>query len=503
MKTPVSEKGKTMSRFRTVLVCCLLLMTACVLLAVAGARAADDPADKFIAEIISGAKTNSERAAKLVEAAKVVRGQPKVLVAILEKAVEFGVKWPVTPAGCKAAADALDFLEEEFPDRKDEWTPKRADVCRVKYRSAKTRSGKQAAGKEFLLVLLAAAEVHEKSGNWTEAIAIYREASLVDAQVKAGKAYDIRRKLKTARHFETMAKRVAQYEASIKKDPSKASIRDMLVELLVVELNDPQKAIEYLNEDVDKMWRTYVPLAARDIDDLAEASCFGLGQWYHKELPKNASLTCKGVLLRRAKDYYKHFVERQASVNVQTFRAKGALAEVEKELAMEEARAKLAIEKAEKERDKFRKSVTIHWNIADDADVYLNGKPLREYKPDFRSRRDEARKRFSVEAKLGFGDVFTVGGRRGDSSGFLLAAIDKNGRTVWQTDTKTWCAYVPADEKKWYLPSVAAKSKKTKVPVRPNPWYVQNKMRNDLRTKAKSIWPGSGSRMAYLLSVVR
>jgi hypothetical protein len=114
-----------------------LLMAACVLLAAMPLRAADNPADKIIAEIISGAKTDSERAAKLVEAAKILRGQPKILVAVLEKAVAYGVKSPVTPVGCKAAADALDFLEEEFPDRKDEWTVKRVDVCRVKYRSAK------------------------------------------------------------------------------------------------------------------------------------------------------------------------------------------------------------------------------------------------------------------------------------------------------------------------------------------------------------------------------
>jgi len=307
-------------------------MAACVLLATAGARAADNPADKYIAEIISGAKTNSARAAKLVEAAKILRGQPKVFVAVLEKAVQFGTKSPVTPAGCKAAGDALDLLEAEFPDRKDEWALKRADTCRTKYRGAKTRSEKQAVGREFLAALLIAAEIYEKSGNWTGAATRYREAGSVDAQVKAGKASEIRRKLKAATHFTTVAKKVAQYAAFLKKDPSKASTRGMLVKLLVVELNDPKQALPYLNEDVDEKWRTYVPLAAKNLDDLAEANCLELGQWYHKELSKSASLTGKRVLLRRAKDYYKQFVELQTKEDIQTFRAKAALKSIEKEL---------------------------------------------------------------------------------------------------------------------------------------------------------------------------
>ena len=308
-------------------------MAACVLLAAAGARAADDPTDKFIAEIISGAKTNSARAAKLLAAAKVLTDQPKICAAVLEKAIEFGTKFPVTPASCKVVGDAIDLLEAEFPDRKDEWTQKRADACRIKFRCTRTAGEKQAAGRELLAALLAAAEIHEKSGNWTSSAVRYREAVPVDAYLKAGNAEEIRRKLKTVGHFATTIKRVAQYAASLKKDPSKASTRGMLVKLLVVELNDPARAAGHLNEDMDEMWRTYVPLAAKGLDDLDEAVCLELGQWYYKELSKTASSTGKDVSLRRAKSYYEKFVELHTKVDVQAFRAKAALDAIEKELA--------------------------------------------------------------------------------------------------------------------------------------------------------------------------
>ena len=82
--------------------------------------------------------------------------------------------------------------------------------------------------------------------------------------------------------------------------------------------------------------------------------------------------------------------------------------------------------------------VTIYWHMADDADVYLNGSPLRGYQPSFKTRGDEApRPAFSASATLKKGDVFTVGGRRGGSYGFMLIAVDTANRVVFKTDQKS------------------------------------------------------------------
>ena len=83
--------------------------------------------------------------------------------------------------------------------------------------------------------------------------------------------------------------------------------------------------------------------------------------------------------------------------------------------------------------------VTVYWHMADDADVYLNGRPLRDYSPSFKTRPDEAPKPpFSARAVLKDGDLFTVGGRRGGSFGLMLIAVDDNGRIVFKTDRESW-----------------------------------------------------------------
>ncbi|MBN1663231.1 MAG: hypothetical protein JW943_06495 [Deltaproteobacteria bacterium] len=147
--------------------------------------------------------------------------------------------------------------------------------------------------------------------------------------------------------------------------------------------------------------------------------------------------------------------------------------------------------------------VTVFWHMADDADVYLNGVPLRRYEPSFKTRGDEApRPAFSAAARLKNGDVFTVGGRRGGSYGFMLIAVDQSGRVVFKTDQQKWRVYMPGDRYDWYEPAVAGASPKTPVTVQPNPWYPQKDLNSKYNNIAQSIWGAPSERFSYLTAVV-
>ena len=114
--------------------------------------------------------------------------------------------------------------------------------------------------------------------------------------------------------------------------------------------------------------------------------------------------------------------------------------------------------------------VTIYWHMADDADVYLNGRPLRNYEPSFKSRGDEApMPAFKASAVIRNGDVFTVGGRRGGSYGFMLIAADSSGRIVFKTDPDAWRVYTPGNRTDWYQPDAAGFSPSAPVTVQPDP----------------------------------
>jgi len=141
--------------------------------------------------------------------------------------------------------------------------------------------------------------------------------------------------------------------------------------------------------------------------------------------------------------------------------------------------------------------------MADDADVYLNGVPLRRYEPSFKTRGDEApQPAFSSSARLTNGDVFTVGGRRGGSYGFMLIAVDQSGRVVFKTDQNRWNVYMPGDRADWYLPAVANSSPKAPVTVQPDPWYPQKDLNRKYNNIALSIWAAPSERFTYLTSTV-
>jgi len=113
--------------------------------------------------------------------------------------------------------------------------------------------------------------------------------------------------------------------------------------------------------------------------------------------------------------------------------------------------------------------VTIVWSCAGAADVYLNGKALRDAKPDFRTRDDETGKEFTAKTRLKVGDALTVGARRiGSGVGFKLAAFDSQKRLVWQTETSHWRSYTlrdPRSAKRWHVPTTAAHAKMAQVSV--------------------------------------
>lgn len=148
--------------------------------------------------------------------------------------------------------------------------------------------------------------------------------------------------------------------------------------------------------------------------------------------------------------------------------------------------------------------VTIYWHMADDADLYLNGRPLRSYNPSFKSRGDEAPlPAFSVSEVLRQGDVFTVGGRRGGSFGFMLIAVDINGQVVFKTDQQAWKVYNPGERIDWFMPSVAKGSPAFPVTVQPDPWYPQKTLNSKYGNTALSIWSTPDQRFAYLYGIVR
>ena len=316
------------------------LVAACVLLTASPALTAEKPTDKLIAQIISGEKTNRAKAKKLLDTAMLLTDQPKTCVAVLEKVIEYGLKAPVTPAAAQMAAQALGLLEEAVPDRKDEWTVLRANAMHAKYRFARGAAEKKAMAEELMKALMNAAVICEKTGQWTRAAGMYRQAAPLSLTLMSGDTDNIRQKLKAASYLATVEAKVERHTEALLVDPTKASVRASLIKALLVELDNPAKAATYLNDDVDEAWRTYIPLACKPLDDLSEAASKELGDWYRKDLAKSCSPTAKPAMLTRALGYYQQFLTLHSKDDITAISIKSIIAAIQKEIAKSKAGAR-------------------------------------------------------------------------------------------------------------------------------------------------------------------
>ena len=312
--------------------------------------------------------------------------------------------------------------------------------------------------------------------------------------VRSPKAAVITRKIKEMSRLavavEKRQERLKSLMGKLAGDPRDMKTRTELILFCIVEFDAPSKAASLVTKGVDEKLAERVTLAAKKAEDLPEASCLELGNWYYETLLQKATGPSRTPLLKRAAGYYRRFLALHTKRDATRLSTRLLLDEINKKLEKLGVRAP-AID------------VTVYWNMADDADVYLNGKPLREYKPDFRTRRDEAYRAFSAKVKLRKGDVFTVGGRRGGSYGLVLFALDAKGKTVWKTDAKNWQVYSPSDTANWFLPKVAAASKKGPVTVKASPWHVGASLRAKHKSDAASIWATPATRRCYMVSTVK
>ncbi len=429
-------------------------------------------------------------AAKVLAAAKLTSDSPKSQIYFYQKAYELGVK---NTLGHASAIEALRLLEKAVPEKHLEWQSKKLSLLEGVFNRARG-AARQAAAKAYLEVLLSVADAAAAAGKSKEALELYRKAHPIAAYVRSPRTAEISKKVKemgesaaaSAKRQQTLKSLMGKLAA----DPRDMKARTELILFCIAELGEPAKAASLLTKGVDEKLAALVTLGTKKIEDVPVDGCLELGDWYYETLLGKASVMGKEALLKRAAGYYGRFLALYTKEDARRLNASLAVEEMNRELE------KLGVREP-------AIAVTVYWNIADSADVYLNGKPLGEYKRDFRSRRDEAYSVFSAKVKLRKGDVFTVGGRRGGSYGLILFALDAKGKTIWKTDAKNWQVYTPADPAKWFLPKVAAASKKGPVTVKASPWGTGAKLRAKYKSDAASIWSTPGTRSCYMVSIVK
>jgi len=162
--------------------------------------------------------------------------------------------------------------------------------------------------------LMAQADKYESAGQYAQAAKYARAALASTGELGLKSIPQIRKQLRRLTRRLSSARRLETMTAALAKRPEDIAIRERIIKLCVVELDNPTMALEFINEDVDQILQTYVPLAAGKLSKIGEASCRELARWYLSHL-KNPSRIGKVGMLRRVAAYYDRFLQLHKTVD--------------------------------------------------------------------------------------------------------------------------------------------------------------------------------------------
>ena len=269
---------------------CRLLAGVFACLACAGVLAAED-VNRLYAKGF-GEKDAAVRAAhnpqksaafarELLESAGAVREDPAYRAVLFEKAYEFGMLYP---DGVPVSIEAMEQLAKASPDTKAACNEKLLNALYKQFQTSAPRQS-QAAAVVYLNKAMEVAGNLAEAGKYDEAIALCNKAKPITPLPPETRAQLVDC-LQYLKDRQTTARQIAELKAKLKITPRDLNVSTELVRLLVLNLDRPAEAIEYLPATGDEKLQKIIPMATKDVTTLNEAELIELGDWYRSQTLK-------------------------------------------------------------------------------------------------------------------------------------------------------------------------------------------------------------------------
>ena len=310
-----------------------------LLLLLAAGAPADENAEKafkslFGEQIRDVSETSSflddaKLAGEIVQAASSSKLPPDLLTVMYNTAFELASK---SPAGHETAFEAMGLLAGAVPAQEIKCRQKTLGLLLRRLQMAKSSSRRRDSARRYVDALMKTAKLLAEAGNLDSAVTYSRKALSVAVSFKLPSTSDIRAQNSRLLSLRSAAKRRELLEKKIKADPADDASRKKLIEIYLVDLDDPAAAGKLLNADSDEMLRTYVALAAKPADQLETTALGELARWY-KQFADGAAGASKVAMLRRAEGYCVGFLEAYTEKDTKRLKASLDLVFVRKKLA--------------------------------------------------------------------------------------------------------------------------------------------------------------------------
>ncbi len=233
--------------------------------------------------------------------------------------------------GFQTAVDAMTLLAETFPDRRDGCRDNIIDAHQQRYHNSRGRDRVEA-GEELVACLVRFADEKAADQQFAEAARLYRRAMPLATNLRNVNRDQLKAKLDYARTRQAFLDQAKRLKAHLAKHPDDQEARKKLVRIYVVEFDNPKAATRQLDLQSDDLTNKYILLAGMSVDSLPLPACAALGHWY-RDLAAEASAQGRFLAMRRARSYYRRYLDEAGPDADDRAAAETGLAEVNDALA--------------------------------------------------------------------------------------------------------------------------------------------------------------------------
>jgi len=266
-----------------------------------------DEVDDLILSLKPVPVDNAAWAANLLKAADGLSGRPAARARIVEKAYELGVK---QAKGYPTAIRAAEAMLAAVGEGKAAWRKKLLAACKLDLQAAGS-ARKKSAAKAYVREALAAADELAAAWEIDEALALCQEAARMARRYAPARRDEMSLRLKDLAERRKTHQDIRRCRGLLAANADNRVARERLIQLYVQDVGDVGEAAKLITPDVSEKLRTYVPLAAKAVDDVAAEACMELGDWY-LAMANSARPTSKARAMARAAAYYERCMSRSA-----------------------------------------------------------------------------------------------------------------------------------------------------------------------------------------------
>jgi len=228
---------------------------------------------------------------------------PAVVGALCDKTCELAGK---TRAGLETAIVAAKIVVKRVPNRQLEFLIKLVGF-QQKHLSLVDRANRQQANHELVDSMVALAEALVKKDDFDTALNWYGKASSLATTSQHPDQATITQGYIALRQLQANSKKIKLLMQKLEQTPEDPMTHRELFRLYLIELDDPDKAFDFVTLGGTEEDQSYVLLAGLALKDAPGNDLLGLGDYY-RSLAAKASEVARPAMLRRAGAYYEAYL---------------------------------------------------------------------------------------------------------------------------------------------------------------------------------------------------